>query len=141
MNIQLSVIVWTVICFLVLLVILDRLLFRPVLKILDERKERLAAARSKKKEYENLLLEREQERVRVLEERAKNENACLQQALDEIQAKEKIMLKDAHKECLTRIDAYREQREKELEEILTAVTPKTQQFAELFVQRLFPNKD
>lgn len=36
MNIQPSVMVWTVICFLILTVILKNLLFTPLLKIMDK---------------------------------------------------------------------------------------------------------
>ena len=48
MNIQPSIIVWTVICFLVLTVILKNLLFEPVLKVIDSRHEKTAAAKEKK---------------------------------------------------------------------------------------------
>ena len=47
MNIQPSVIVWTVICFLLLTVILKNLLFTPVLKMLDSRKEKIEKAEQK----------------------------------------------------------------------------------------------
>ena len=47
MNIQPSVIVWTVICFLLLTVILKNLLFTPVLKMLDSRKEKIEKAGGK----------------------------------------------------------------------------------------------
>ena len=52
MNFQLSVIIWTVICFLILMAILKNLLFEPVLKVLDGRKEKLEAARAKRAETE-----------------------------------------------------------------------------------------
>ena len=41
MTIQLSISVWTVICYVLLMIILDKLLFKPVLKVMDERKERI----------------------------------------------------------------------------------------------------
>ena len=44
MNIQPSVIVWTVICFLLLMVILKNLLFTPVLKMIDSRREKVEGA-------------------------------------------------------------------------------------------------
>ena len=47
MNIQPSVIVWTVICFLLLMIILKNLLFTPVLKMLDSRKAKVEAADKK----------------------------------------------------------------------------------------------
>ena len=59
MSFQPSVIIWTVICFLLLTVILKNLLFTPVLRVLDERKERLEAARGKRAEIERLTAENE----------------------------------------------------------------------------------
>ena len=57
MNIQPSVMVWTVICFLILTVILKKLLFTPVLEIIDSRREKIKAAAKKKEDIEKLVLE------------------------------------------------------------------------------------
>ena len=56
MTIQLSVTVWTVICFCLLMLILHNLLFKPVLKVMDDRRERIEKARLKKEEQKKLLL-------------------------------------------------------------------------------------
>ena len=60
MEIQLSVIIWTVICFLLLMLILKKLLFTPILKMLDGREEKIEAARKKKAEIERLTAENEE---------------------------------------------------------------------------------
>ena len=57
MNIQPSVMVWTVICFLILMVILKNLLFTPLLKIMDSRREKIQAASKKKEDIEKCILE------------------------------------------------------------------------------------
>ena len=57
MNIQPSVIVWTVICFLLLMIILKNLLFTPVLKMLDSRKEKVEAADKKLRDIESIEAE------------------------------------------------------------------------------------
>ena len=54
MNIQPSVIVWTVICFLLLTVILKNLLFKPVLEVLDKRKEKVDSAEQKLRDIESI---------------------------------------------------------------------------------------
>ena len=48
MNIQPSIMVWTVICFLLLMVVLKNFLFTPVLKVMDDRRERINSAKEKK---------------------------------------------------------------------------------------------
>ncbi len=45
MTIYVSEIIWTVVCFLVLLVVLKKLLFDPILTFMDAREEKLAHAR------------------------------------------------------------------------------------------------
>ena len=50
MNIQVSVMVWTVICFLLLVLILKKLLFDPMLRMMDARGERIEAAKQRHEE-------------------------------------------------------------------------------------------
>ena len=54
MTIQLSVLVWTIICFILLMLILHHLLFQPVLKVMDDRKARIQNAAKKKAEHERI---------------------------------------------------------------------------------------
>ena len=61
MNFQPSIMVWTVICFLLLMVILKKLLFAPVLKVMDSRREKIQAAADKKEAIEKLILEHQME--------------------------------------------------------------------------------
>ena len=63
MEIQISVIIWTIICFGVLMVILRNLLFKPLFKVMDQRSERLKKARKKKAEIEELVREHEEKIV------------------------------------------------------------------------------
>ena len=44
MEIQLSLIVWTVICFVLLSIILNKMLFKPVISVIDKRKKRIENA-------------------------------------------------------------------------------------------------
>lgn len=57
MTIQLPVLVWTVICFVGVMLILHHLLFKPVLRVMDARRERIEKAAGKKAEYEKLATE------------------------------------------------------------------------------------
>ena len=122
MNIQLSVIIWTVICFSLLMLILSNWFLRPVLAVLDQRRKKLNDARAKKEEYEQLAKEQEKaleekriEHARALEEAAKEEIAL-------IQANEKNELKLAHTKSLEDIDAYREELEKNHRQIVDGLS-------------------
>ncbi len=50
MNIQISVMVWTVICFLLLTLILRNLLFKPLLSCMDQREKKISDARRKQQQ-------------------------------------------------------------------------------------------
>jgi len=66
-TIQISVLIWTVICFCLLMLILDRLLFRPIHALMDARNERIRLAREKKALHEERLLAQENEHKAALE--------------------------------------------------------------------------
>ena len=70
MTIEPSLIVWTVLCFLALVLILKKLLFQPMLTFMDTRNAKIEAARKAK---ENARTEYEAEARRLADERAAQE--------------------------------------------------------------------
>ena len=140
MNIQLSVIIWTVICFSLLMLILSNWLLRPVLKVLDQRRKKLEEARAKKAEYELIaekqakeLEEKQAEHQRAMEAAAKEEVAL-------IQATEKNELKQAHTKSLDNIGAYREELEQNHRQIVDDLTPQMREVAEIFVKQIISDR-
>ncbi|MBO4452909.1 MAG: hypothetical protein J5793_03135 [Clostridia bacterium] len=89
MSIQLPVLIWTVICFCVFSFIMYKLIFKPVLGIMDARKNKIDAAkiraeereRSVSEERERLAAKRAEER-RIAEEQSRAEYARLKEQLD-----------------------------------------------------------
>ena len=55
MTVQLPILLWTVICFCLLMLILHRFLFTPMLSFMDKRQERIDRAARKKEEYTRAL--------------------------------------------------------------------------------------
>ena len=82
MSIQPSVIVWTVICFLLLMIILKNLLFTPVLKMLDSRKEKVEAADRKLREIESIEAENAK---RIAAEKIRAEAESVAKAKQQVQ--------------------------------------------------------
>ena len=70
MTIEPSLIVWTVLCFLALVLILKKLLFQPMLTFMDTRNAKIEAAREAK---EDARTEYEAEARRLADERAAQE--------------------------------------------------------------------
>ena len=59
MTIQVSVLLWTILCFAGAMLILHHLLFKPLLQVMDARRERIEKAAEKQAEYEKLAAESE----------------------------------------------------------------------------------
>ncbi|MBO4277377.1 MAG: hypothetical protein J5925_03140 [Clostridia bacterium] len=84
MNIQPSVLIWTVICFCVFMLVISKLLFKPLLGIMDARREKTASARERLRESDARLAEAEEAKRHALEEskaRAAQEYASRAEAL------------------------------------------------------------
>ena len=71
MNISLPDILWTIICFLLFAFMLNGLLIKPVLKLMDERKEKVARAHARMEELEKARKEAEERALAEAEEAAR----------------------------------------------------------------------
>lgn len=136
MTIQLSVTIWTIICFVLLMLILHFLLFKPVLKVMDERRARIEKAREKKaenerleSEYASMLLEKEKA---FLEAQQKQIN----EEIESIRLDTKKAVGAATEERIQRVDSYRESVKKEQEEILDILSMHTEELAVTFANSI-----
>ena len=60
MTIQISIIIWTILCFIALMLILHNWLFKPVLAVMDKRRERIEKAAARKADAERMTAEHQQ---------------------------------------------------------------------------------
>lgn len=140
MNIQPSVIVWTVICFIFLMFILKNLLFTPVLRMLDSRKEKVEAAERKLKDIESITAENERRAVEV-RQRAENESIVqAKEKAQQIQSDGKKEIEIAQRKCLSDIDEYRKGIADEYDKIVYSVAPKMETAAAIFAKNIISNR-
>ena len=133
MSINVSEVIWTVICFFALLFILKKFLFGPLVKFMDERQARIDAGEAAIREAEAC----KQENAAELEEswKARNEEAksLLAQGKTEAEAERAKTVAQAHaaaheaeKEARARIQTEREetlaQAEQKMPELVDALT-------------------
>lgn len=134
MTIQISVLIWTVICFVLLMLILHNLLFKPTLQVMDERKRKIEAAAAKKEE----LLRAQQEYTAELErrnrEQAEQQRKQVKENIEAIRAKNRIDIVNAQEKRLHTVDEYRVRTEKEHEEIIEALAFHATELAETFAE-------
>ena len=140
MNIQPSIMVWTVICFLLLCVILKNLLFVPVLKVIDSRHEKTDAAKEKKRTMEKLVSEHEIQlkREKILAE--ERNRKLSKQRLEQIQLQSKKEIEAAQRQCLADVQQYREDIISEREKIVSSVAPKMETAAALFAKNIISHR-
>lgn len=136
MTIQLSVTVWTVICFCLLMLILHNLLFKPVLKVMDDRRERIEKARLKKEEQKKL----EEEQKLLLEEKekafAEANKKQVKEQVTAIRAEYKSAVEEAQDERIRLVDDYRIKAEEEHCEILRTLSVHSNELALYFAESL-----
>ena len=140
MNIQPSIMVWTVICFLLLTVILKNLLFTPILKIMDSRREKTEAAKEKKEAIEKLILENkaQNEKEKALFEEEKRKQS--KQKLEQIQLQGKKEIEVAQRQCLDDMQKYRAGIKEEHDKIVDSVAPKMETAAALFAKNIISHR-
>ena len=140
MNIQPSIMVWTVICFLLLTVILKNLLFTPILKIMDSRREKTEAAKEKKEAIEKLILENkaQNEKEKALFEEKKRKQS--KQKLEQIQLQGKKEIEVAQRQCLDDMQKYRAGIKEEHDKIVDSVAPKMETAAALFAKNIISHR-
>ncbi|MBQ8828136.1 MAG: hypothetical protein IJZ90_03245 [Clostridia bacterium] len=136
MNIQISVIIWTVICFILLVIILHNLLFKPVLEVIDKRKRRIELAALKKAEEERLLAEIEQKKHDCQAECLARQKESVKAEIEKIHADSKKAVEEAKNNRLTEVERYREKSEKEHEEIVSSVSESAKEIAAAFAEKI-----
>ncbi len=136
MTIQPSVLVWTVICFCLMMLILNNLLFKPMLAFMDKRKEKIDAAHERKAEIEkaqrdyevNLETRREQ----FLLNEAKRAEEAVKSAMKKAEERERA----AECEKDKRIELAKTDVEIEKSELSEKLDKSVDELAQAFVTRI-----
>ena len=136
MTIQISVTIWTVICFILLMLILHNLLFKPLLKVMDNRQSRIEKAGLKKSELERLkaqqiALEEEKKQEFLL-----NEKKRVREEIEAIRTECKVAVETAQDNRIRQVDDYRIKAEEEQTEILNTLGVHTNELAVAFAESL-----
>lgn len=136
MTVQVSVTVWTILCFLALMLILDRLLFRPLLSFMDKRQGKVDAAREAK---ETALRQREEELRQREEDAAAAEKKAAQEAaaaVDAARTAGAAAAAEKKTDSARRLEEQRAALEQESQAIQSSILPRMGELADAFAQRL-----
>lgn len=129
MTIEPSLIVWTVLCFLALVLILKKLLFQPMLTFMDARNAKIEAGHKAK---ERSRADYEAETRRLAEERAAQEAQLRQSGAEALErAQEELLRRTAEKraEAAQRLEENRAALAEESERISSELEPQLSDLA------------
>ena len=136
MTIQLSVTVWTVICFVLLMLILHNLLFKPVLAVMDKRNKKIEGAKAKKAEFEKIQSENDallsKKKKAFLEAQLKKST----EEIEAIRANSKLAAQKAQEQRLKTVEEYRYKSDVEHNEILLVLEAHSTDLASAFAENL-----
>lgn len=137
MNVQISVTVWTVICFAALYLILNNLLFKPMLRLMDGREKKIADAAAAKTAAVQALEEQriaaqaqQDEQARLAREQAKAD-------AEQVRLEGKQLLEDAKKDRLVAVEEFRTRMETEYAQELQVIDTQADEAAGRFLANLF----
>ena len=140
MSFQPSIMVWTVICFLLLTVILKKLLFTPVLKVMDDRRQKIQAAADKKEAIERLILEHNTQTEKQRELTEEKNRKETKQRLEQIQIQSKKEIEAAQRQCLADVQKYREGIRDEHDRIVSSAAPYMETAAAFFAKNILSHR-
>lgn len=135
MSIQISVTIWTVICFVLMMLILDRLLFRPMLSFMDRRREKIegvrAARRAALQEREDALRQREEDRLNARKQAMQEASAAMEAQREENARR----VAEKKQDNARRLALQQEELAGESREILESFEPWTASFASVLTEK------
>lgn len=128
--------IWTVICFLLLMLILNNWLFKPVLEVIEKRQARIQQAKEKQLEAQRLTLghEKQLEEQKIAFEKEQKAKADME--VEKIHADSKKSVEAAKTMRLSTYETYREECAKEYSRIIATAEKSTEQIAEIFADRI-----
>ncbi len=136
MTLQPSLIIWTVICFCVLMFILNKLLFKPLLAFMDARKEKVAKARERAEEIMRERSERSAALQAVREAELLAESEKRNKEIEQFKAFAENELKKTESENRAKLEALSEQIGTSDNETYEAIASSMDKMAEAFAERL-----
>lgn len=136
MTIQLSVFLWSIICFCLMMLILNKLLFGPMLRFMDARQARIDRAREKKKADEAALAAAEASCQQALEDARQQQLGLNAAVAEQERLQGRNDLEEAKRRQATELEAYAAQLEQESQELKTKLDAGVAALAQAFADRL-----
>lgn len=136
MNIQLSISIWTVICFILLMLILHFWLLKPLLQLMDKRQARIDAAKAEKEARAQKEQEQEEALLRLQKEQKAAQKKQFRQQIEAVRAENKKAIDQAREQRLEVLDTFRAETKAERAAILDKLSAHSEELAKSFADSL-----
>ncbi|MBP5166950.1 MAG: ATP synthase F0 subunit B [Oscillospiraceae bacterium] len=136
MSIDISVVVWTVVGFCVFMLLLNRFLFKPMLRFMDDRQKRIDDARAALQRAEAERLSAAEEARREREQSRREEIAAAEARLEELRSESKANELRFEKESGAVIENSRAELELEKAALVTHLGDDTDRLIGMLADRL-----
>jgi len=135
-TIQLPVLLWTVITFCLFALILDRLLFKPLLAFMDQRQARIDAAARKKADYDAALADAAQALEAFRSEERRHAAQCAQDTLALAHNDAQSTLEEAAAARMRKVAEHKAELGIEHHELEDAMEAKLEKLADAYIATL-----
>jgi len=135
-TIQVSVLIWTIICFCLMMLILNRFLFKPLLAVMDARRDKIEQARAKKAADERTAAELEAKFAADMEQAKKDVAEETQRLIATSREDAEKNIAAAHAARAERLESCSAALTKESDELLVRLDADLDKLADMFVSRL-----
>lgn len=136
MNIQLSISIWTVICFILLMLILHFWLLKPLLQLMDKRQARIDAAKAEKEARAQMEQEQAEALLLLQKEQKAAQKKQFRQQIEAVRAENKKAIDQARENRLEVLDTFRAETKAERAAILDKLSAHSEELAKSFADSL-----
>ena len=136
MTVQLSVLIWTVITFCLFFVVINKLLLKPMLAFMDQRRERIERAAEKDAAYKRTLAETEQKLADFRLEEGRHQAQCAKEAVENANSEAAAMAEETAMVRMRRISERRAELGIEHHEIEELLDERVEELAVSYISTL-----
>lgn len=119
-----------------MMLVLNNLLFKPLLSVMDKRREKIDAAKAKKADYEALLIENKTLAAQKKAEHEANKRNLIKERVEKVRSDQKKAVEAAKEVRLKRLDESREKTDAEEAEILSKLSSHSEELAVMLADRI-----
>ena len=137
-GLQISVpeLIWTIICFFLLLFLLNRFLYKPILKVMDERNAKIAAGMNAGKKAADAMLENDALLASELSEKGNDARALISGEREKAEKEKSQLILDARKKAEGISSSVREKLSAEEEETVAGIENELPELVALLSEKL-----